>query len=96
MGEIGIVATTALKQLEALVHRFDADLRFEVASRTAWSGTLRFATTDPESDPSRSITFHSAGAADPEEVAAALLIDARRWLAEVETQPIPVPRVDDG
>jgi hypothetical protein len=90
------VATTALEQLEALIHRFDADLTFEVASRTAWSGTLRFALTDPESDPSRSITFHSAEGADPEEVAAALLTDARRWLAQVETQPIPVPRVDDG
>jgi hypothetical protein len=91
-----IVETTALKQLEALVHRFDAELTFEVASRTAWSGTLRFALTDSESDPSRSITFRSAGGAGPEEVAAVLLIDARRWLSEVETQPFPVPRVDDG
>ena len=89
------MATTALKQLEALVHRFDAGLTFEVASRKAWAGTLRFALTDSESEPSRSITFHSAGA-DPEEVAAALLMDARRWLSEIETQRMPVPRVDDG
>jgi hypothetical protein len=90
------VATTALEQLEALVHRFDAELTFEVASHKAWSGTLRFALTDPESDPCRSITFQSAGGTDPEEVAGELLMDARRWLSEVETQPIPVPRADDG
>jgi hypothetical protein len=109
IGNREIVATTALRQLEALVHRFDAGLTFEVASMSTWSGTLRFALTDPDSDPSRSITFHSAGGTDPEEVAAELLMDARRWLSEVqtqpipvprrsevETQPIPVPRVDDG
>jgi hypothetical protein len=85
------IDTTALEQLEELVHSYDADLNFSTACRTCWSGQLRLALPDPTGAPSRSITFFSTGGADPEQVAAALLADAEAWLAESGVEPTSVP-----
>lgn len=81
---------SALEQLEALLDRYDADLKFDVATACCWSGTFRLTLTDPKNAPSRSITFHSAGGSSPEQLAEVLLKDVEAWLAE-GGEPMPVP-----
>jgi hypothetical protein len=56
-----------------------------------WSGTLRLTLTDPESQPSRSMTFYAVAGGEPEDVARRCLDDADQWMAESGTEPMPVP-----
>jgi hypothetical protein len=83
--------SSIMEQVEALLERYDSDIRFECASACAWEGQLRLTLTDPEGAPSRSIAFYSAGGSGPEEVAAALLADCGAWLRESGVEPMPVP-----
>jgi hypothetical protein len=79
------------RRLNDLLYRYDADFKCDVGTGAAWSGTLRLTLTDPPQRPSRSITFHATGGADPEDVAERCLDDADEWLAESDTEPMPVP-----
>lgn len=83
---------SALDRLvDEFVEQYDADLKFNIGSRTTWAGALRLTLTNPDNEPSRSVTFYTAGAGDPEDAAEALLKDARAWLAEGNVEPMPVP-----
>jgi hypothetical protein len=77
-------------ELAQLLDAYDSDFKVVIASTTAWSGQLRLTLTNPDDAPSRSITFYAVAGASPEEVARAVLDDARRWLAE-NPPPLPVP-----
>jgi hypothetical protein len=56
-----------------------------------WSGELRLTLTNPDSAPSRSMTFYSVAGARPDDVARALLDDCATLLAESGVEPLPVP-----
>ena len=84
-------AKTVWDTIDDLLDTYDGDVHIECASRSAWMGHLRLTLTDPEGEPSRSITFHSVGGALPENVAERLLADVRDWLATSDVKPLPAP-----
>ena len=83
-------------EVDDLLNRYDSDLKLCCASRCAWGGTLRVTLTDPRGAPSRSITFHSVGGGEPEDVARRLIDDFHAWHAETGTDPMDVPEWMDG
>lgn len=78
-------------ELELVMADFDAAFHVDCSSGCGWSGQLRLTLTNPENEPSRSMTFFYAGAADPEDVAWAVLADFAAWMEESGVTPMPVP-----
>jgi hypothetical protein len=52
-------------EIEDLLDRYDASVRFDCGSESAWSGELRLTLTDPLNAPSLSIAFRTVAAAKP-------------------------------
>lgn len=77
--------------LDDLLEQYDAAFTCEVATGCAWSGELRLVLTNPDRQPSRSMTFYKAGGADPEDIAQKVYADAVHWMRETGTEPMPVP-----
>lgn len=77
-------------ELDRVLGTYDAAFDVNVGSRYVWSGQLRVTLTNPRHEPSRSMTFFSAGGSSAERVAEAVLGDFARWLDESGVEPLPL------
>jgi hypothetical protein len=82
---------TRMAELEGLLARYDASLKFETGTGCAWSGELRLTLTNPPGKPSRSVTFYAVGGMSPNDLAGGLLADVLLWLSESHQEPLPPP-----
>ena len=79
------------KEIEGLLDRYDASVRFDCGSESAWSGELRLTLTYPLTSPSQSIVFHTVAESNPARAARTLLDAADQWIRESHVEPLPVP-----
>lgn len=77
--------------MDHVLATYDADTDFNCSSQCMWSGQLRVTLTNPDNEPSRSMTFFSAGQSDPEGVAWNVLTDFEKWRGESGVEPLSAP-----
>jgi hypothetical protein len=82
---------TVWDDLDRILDTYDAAFETNVGTGYAWSGQLRVTLTNPDGEPSRSMTFFSAGQLSAEAVALTVIGDFEKWLVEADAEPLPPP-----
>jgi hypothetical protein len=82
---------TVWERLERVLETYDSSFEVDIGTASCWAGTLRVTLTNPENEPSRSMTFHRVAGLTPDEIAEAVLTDFYKWLSESDAEPLPPP-----